>query len=332
MHPAVRRFIEVLKRNPAVSALIVLDFFGFLLFLKSGPSASGFLGFISLIALTMSYFFLKGTLLSELEQHVVDIEAHPGSYDAMMNDLARVSKAVLQLDEMARDIANLKEGIAELQAIKEGLSALKQDIAQYSALQEKVGKLSEKVSKLANLGSEVVKLREAVVGMRTGRAPSKGGASAQSADAASLQEEVANLREKVEQLIASQPNLEIVLHEAKLTSQVDRTLIECTLSIKNHSNRPNEVVAVRAELDCGRGRMTPTSIRHWLPEGMDADEDRKVVLPLRVDEKSSTPKIQLTATGWPLDKNQKSCPLRITIKDKDGNEFSHMTELKPEEV
>jgi len=309
----------------------------------------------------------------------------------MMNDLTKVSTAVMRLNQIASDVAQLKDAVEEIDVLKDGLSALRSDIGRCLAAADEMAELSEQVKKLSALGTEVVKLRDGLSKGGQERRPS-GAVAADGAlleakikslrdeivrlkeslstledmqsrlgqvqeqlaeakkrpavrrlaskgdkaeelgeDAEAIRAELAELREVVRELAASQPHLEIDMHEARLISQVDRTIIECSLSVKNLSNKPNEITAVRAELDSGRNRMTPTSIRHWLPEGMEVQEDRKIVLPMKVLEGGKVGPINLTAAGWPLEKAQEDYPFRITLKDKDGNEFVHNLRLKAEQ-
>lgn len=218
--------------------------------------------------------------------------------EALRGEMAEIAKAangdIKDLsDELRRDIAAIRsqmEGIAGVEGIDEAIA----------------------------------NLREEVAGLR-GRKRGEAGAADEG-----LRKEVEELKKTVADMLASQPRLEIEVDKARLVTQQDRTLIHCSVRLKNPSNKPNEIVAVRADLDAGKDRMTPTSVRNWMPEGEPANGERKVFLPMTILENSTTGKIALTVAGWPLERTQDSYAFRVTVRDKNGNEFVKSLSLKPE--
>ncbi|MEW6359490.1 MAG: hypothetical protein AB1696_24345 [Planctomycetota bacterium] len=528
----VRAAIAYFRQNPTLYFLIFLNLIGFFLFFAGirnpHSKAPVFLAEIILITLTVSYFFFRGVMLEELEQHVTDVEAHPGGLDQIAQDLARMGGAIAQLNETARELDQMKAILGEFDSYKKGLSAIRQDIASAASLRDdvarfredleqirsaasqltnlsdvaaqiedlneeidegksgrealaksvialkaevqeirsqsdRIGSLSDEVRKLQESGpappdlgdwrekvaeaeqrlaklahaapltdnvgkqmgewrqvteeietklrtatetlaavdkkikaldgfakasaedrpdlqivqqvadlkkelaevtesvnsdirdlgnelrrdiaslksqiegaSEIGDVGEAIADIREelsalrGKVKSGGGATAGAGVDENLRAEVEELRKTVADLAANQPNLEVQVDEIELAPQQDRTLIHCTLRIKNPSNKPNEIVAVRAELDAGRDRMTPTSIREWLPESEAGKTDRKVFLPMTVLENATSDKVSLTVAGWPLERTQESYAFRIAVRDKSGNEFAQSLSVSPQ--
>ncbi|NOZ23416.1 MAG: hypothetical protein GXP25_20265 [Planctomycetes bacterium] len=528
----VRAAIAYFKQNPTLYFLIFLNLIGFVLFMagvsNSKSKAPVFLAEIVLITLTVSFFFFRGVMLEELEQHITDVEAHPGGLDQIAQDLARMGNAIVQLNETARELDQMKELLAEFESYKKGLSAIRQDTASMGPIRDEVatlrqdmdqikssadrladlGEVSDQLGglndaineakagrealaksvialkaevqelrsqseRISSLGEEIKKLQdagpavpdlgdwkekvaeaeqrlaklakaartsggeagpqteewkaaseeiekkldaitettssveerlkaldaiaeaaadespglkiaqhvedvkkdlaefmeavnsemeelgeelrrdmsslkaqmegaseigdvgEAIANIREelaalrGKMKSRGGAVTSGAVDEDLRKEVEDLRKAVNGLAANQPNLEVIVDEADLAPHQDRTLVQCALRIKNTSSKPNEIVAVRAELNSGRDRMTPTSIREWIPKGEAGQTERKVFLPMTVLENTISDTVNLTVAGWPLERTQKAYAFRITVRDKAGNEFAQSLDVSP---
>ena len=280
--------------------------------------------------------------VAELKEGVAPLADLPEKLDKLAEQSAERSAA------LAEDLARVKQQLEHQKKLAESVEKLQAEVSDLSGLSGEIGKLqqqSEKFGEAAAKAEEVVAKLADVEGLkaqvaelakvakaRPVAARAEGGAQAAVDNSAveALVAEVAEMKKVVEQLQAEQPNLDVNIKEAKLVTQQDRTVIVCTLTVRNLSNKPNEITAVRAELDSGRNRMAPTAVRHWLPDGKQTNEERLILLPQKVLEKSTTAPITLTAIGWPLEKTQGSYAFRITLRDKNGNEYVRNHQLVPE--
>ncbi len=258
--------------------------------------------------------------LDPLRQRLAELDKLGADLPGLANRLSALGSLPEEVGKAAERSAALS---AEVNAAKEGLSAL-------GSLPEDLRKMAERFAeKTSSLAEEMAGLKNNLSAIKAQPAP--GAAAGAGGEFDGLSAQVEELKKVVAQLQAEQPNLDINIKEAKLVSQQDRTVIVCSLTVRNLSNRPNEITAVRAELDSGRDRMAPTAVRHWLPDGKQTNEERLILLPQKVLENSTTAPITLTAIGWPLEKSQESYAFRITLRDKNGNEFVKNHRLVPEQ-
>ena len=254
-------------------------------------------------------------------QEVAAVKEGLASLAGLPEDLRKMSEQSAQRSAaLAEDLARVKKQLDQQKKLGEDLEKVQAELTDLSALPAEIGKLQQQCERLAEAAAKRPRAE--------GAAPSAAGANVAGLDA--IAAEVAEMKKVVSHLQAEQPNLDVNIKEAKLVSQQDRTVIVCTLTVRNLSNKPNEITAVRAELDSGRNRMAPTAVRHWLPDGKQTNEERLILLPQKVLESSTTAPITLTAIGWPLEKTQEAYAFRITLRDKNGNEYVKNHQLTPE--
>jgi DNA repair exonuclease SbcCD ATPase subunit len=246
---------------------------------------------------------------------------------ALAEELARVKQQLDQQKKLVENVEKLQAEVADLSGLSGEIGKLQQQSEELGEAAGKAGEVVAKLSEVEDLKAQVAELAKttAAIQARPVAVSGEGGvAQAVAVDSSAIQglaAELAEMKKAVGLLQAEQPNLDVNIKEAKLVSQQDRTVIVCTLTVRNLSNKPNEITAVRVELDSGRSRMAPTAVRHWLPDGKQTNEERLILLPQKVLEKSTTAPITLTAIGWPLEKAQESYAFRITLRDKNGNEY-----------
>jgi DNA repair exonuclease SbcCD ATPase subunit len=253
----------------------------------------------------------------------------------LAEELTRVKQELEQQGKLGQDLTKLREEITDLSAVAGEIGRLQQKSEDLGEAATKLGaRLTDLEREKDKVSQALEKSAQAIAALEARPAGAAGAAAPPPGDLAAklkaVTAEMAEVKQALAQLQAEQPHLDVNIQDAKLVSQQDRTVIVCTLTVRNVSNRPNEITAVRAELDSGRDRMAPTSIRHWLPDGKQTNEERLILLPQKVLENSTTAPITLTAIGWPLEKSLESYAFRITVKDKSGNEYIKNHRLVPE--
>jgi len=238
------------------------------------------------------------------------------------------------LDEMKQTIETIPESgsVQDLaDELKGEMGSLREAMDEaVSRTEQRVEELSEKVSR--DVEALRQKLAESV------EAP---------ADADAISEEIQMLRQGLSVLesladevtpdaepaavatATAEGEIEIDVLTSKLSRTENGTAVECTLTLANSSDKPIEIVSVKAELDSGKARMTPTVNKFWLPAGVEAENGRKIALPMKVLEESMSEEVQYTVDGWPLEKAMEAYNFTITLADEHGTEYSTTVPLDP---
>ena len=161
-----RLAVRYFKQNPTLYFLVFLNVLGLIFFCYGTVRGSVGLAFllaeIVLITVTVGFFFIRGVVLEELEQHVTDIEAHPGGIEQLSQDQARLGSAVVQLNEAIGGIGQIKEMLDDFDSYKKGLSAIRQDVASVMTAKDELAAISEDLNEVKGAAQEIAKLRAAV--------------------------------------------------------------------------------------------------------------------------------------------------------------------------
>ncbi|NOZ22374.1 MAG: hypothetical protein GXP25_14940 [Planctomycetes bacterium] len=223
-------------------------------------------------------------------------------------------------------VKHLEEQISDLRAGFDGLrSQLDEQIAHVTAeLSGEMARLRKETEAMEEAPSQSDVIAQEILFLREGLSVLEQVAEHVAApEAAEAKVAVATATEDA-QLVMN-------MNESKLIRTKDGTTVECRLTITNPSDNPIEIIAVRAELDSGKERMTPTVNKYWLPVGVEPERDRSLALPFRVLDSTTSQEIQYTVTGWPLEKSKESYDFRIVLLDENKGKHTATFPLAPPE-